>query len=65
MKQMKSQRFRQCVALSELAAEQGVAPVADLREIDELWPVDDDPDELLDFILNERRARRKKRPKRK
>ena len=31
------------------------------EEIAKLWPVDDDPDELLRFLLEERRARRQVR----
>jgi hypothetical protein len=46
------------VPLEELAAEQGVRPIKDLNEIDRLWPVDDDPDALMEFILSERAARR-------
>ena len=59
MKQTKSQPLGKSVSLAALAEEQGVIPVNDLEEIAELWPVDDDPDQLLDFILNERRARRR------
>jgi predicted DNA-binding antitoxin AbrB/MazE fold protein len=45
-------------SLDELAANQGVSPVGDLDEISDLWPADDDPDELLDHIRRERDARR-------
>jgi hypothetical protein len=65
MKQTKTRPSGKSVSLAQLAKQQGVVPVADLREIAELWPVDDDPDELLDFILNERRVRRKPSPQRK
>jgi len=42
-----------------LAEQQGVKPVDDLDELSGLWPdADDDPDELLDDILNERAQRR-------
>ena len=46
-------------SLEELAEQQKVAPIKDLDEISELWPVDDDPDKLLDHILAERSARRR------
>lgn len=45
-------------SLDELAAEQGVTPVADLDEIADLWPADDDPDHLFDYLQREREARR-------
>jgi hypothetical protein len=47
------------VSLERLAAEQGVKPVSDLDEVSKLWPVKDDPDELLRFILSERASRRR------
>jgi hypothetical protein len=46
------------LSLEELARRQGVEPARNLEEIAGLWPVDDDPDELLRFILDERKARR-------
>jgi hypothetical protein len=46
------------VPTEKLILEQGVAPVMDLTELDKLWPVDDDPDALLRFILSERARRR-------
>ena len=51
--------FWQTVPMEQLVAEQGVTPIKNLEEIDELWPVDDDPDALLEFILSERAARRR------
>jgi hypothetical protein len=45
-------------SLEELAEQQGVQPARNLEELAALWPVDDDPDELLRFILDERKARR-------
>jgi len=48
----------QSLSLEELAAQQGVTPVSDLDEVGSLWPVDDDPDCLLSFVISERRARR-------
>ena len=44
-------------ALSRLIAEQGVGPVEDLDELSKLWPADDDPDALMNYILSERQAR--------
>ena len=46
-------------SLEELAEQQKVSPIKDLDEISELWPVDVDPDKLLDHILAERSARRR------
>ena len=50
--------FWKSLSLDELAEQQGVAAVSDLDEISALWPVDDDPDELMRHILHEREARR-------
>ena len=46
-------------SLAELAEAQGVAPVENLEAIAALWPSDNDPDELLDYVLAERAARRR------
>ena len=43
--------------LSRLIAEQGIAPIDDLDELAALWPADDDPDALMNFVLLERQAR--------
>ncbi len=50
--------FWNSLSLDELADQQGVAAVSNLDEISALWPVDDDPDQLLEHILHEREARR-------
>jgi len=50
--------FWKSLSLDELAEQQGVSPVSNLDEISALWPVDDDPDDLLRHILHERGARR-------
>lgn len=50
--------FWKSLPLDELAEQQGVSAVSDLDEISALWPVDDDPDELLRHVLHERAARR-------
>ena len=44
--------------LDELIREQQVIPITDLDEISRLWPADDDPDLLLEFLLDERSHRR-------
>ena len=49
--------FWRSLSLDELAERQGVSVVSDLDEISALWPVDDDPDELLEYVLHERQAR--------
>jgi hypothetical protein len=51
--------FWKSVPTDELAERQGVSPVSSLDELSALWPADDDPDELLRFILAERENRRK------
>lgn len=51
--------FWRSKSLDELAAEQGVAPTTDLDAIADLWPADDDPDQLFDYLQHERAARRK------
>ena len=56
-----SRSFWAPVSLDEMAEEQGVLPADDLDSISALWPVDDDPDELLRHILAERSARRRTR----
>ena len=44
--------------LDQLARQQRVSPVTDLEEISNLWPADDDPDELLAHIMTGRKERR-------
>ena len=60
MKRTRPRPVRDHLSLEELAEQQGVKPANDLEEIASLWPVDDDPDELLRFILDERKARRER-----
>jgi hypothetical protein len=43
--------------LDRLIAEQGVTPIDDLDQLADLWPADDDPDALMNFVLLERQAR--------
>lgn len=61
MKHTKPRPVWQSLSLEELAAQQGVKPVEDLEELATLWPRDDDPDELLRFILAERTERRREK----
>ncbi len=51
--------FWKSIPLEELAEQQGVSAVSNLDEISALWPADDDPDELLRYILLERSEGRK------
>ena len=51
--------FWESVPLEKLAEQQGVSAVEDLDEIAVFWPADDDPDELLRYLLTERAERRK------
>ncbi|HID23216.1 MAG TPA: hypothetical protein EYP14_12550 [Planctomycetaceae bacterium] len=53
------QSFWAPISLDEMAEQQGVRPAEDLDSISDLWPVDDDPDELLRHVLAERSARRR------
>ena len=46
------------VLLNDLIEQQHVSPINNLDEISSLWPADDDPDLLLDYVLNERIERR-------
>ena len=46
-------------SLTQLAVQQGVSPVEDLDALGDLWPCDDDPEELLQHVLAERAARRR------
>lgn len=46
-------------ALDELIQQQGVTPVRNLDELSELWPGDDDPDHLMQYVLRERAERRR------
>jgi len=60
--------FWETLSIEELARIQGVKPFKNLDEIADLWPADDDPDELLEFILSsraeDRRIEREKDKKR-
>ena len=47
------------LALTRLIAEQDVRPIDDLNELAALWPADDDPDALMNYVLSERQARLK------
>lgn len=45
-------------SLDELAAQQGISAVSDLAEFSALWPADDEAEDLLRHVVNERRLRR-------
>lgn len=51
--------FWQSASLEELAEEQDMGVVSDIDSIAALWPADDDPDALLNFVLHERGERRR------
>lgn len=44
--------------LSQLIEQQQVSPINNLDELSRLWPADDDPDLLLEYVINERVERR-------
>jgi PHD/YefM family antitoxin component YafN of YafNO toxin-antitoxin module len=54
-----SQSFWTHTNLDELIELQGVKPITDFSELATLWPGDKDAEAFLQFILSERRARRK------
>ena len=56
--------FWSSLSLEELAEQQKVSPVEDLDELSALWPVDDDPDKLMDHILSDRSAYKMQEPPR-
>lgn len=62
MKGTKRSVKRASLSIEQIIEQQGVRPIDDLEELSRLWPVDDDPNALLRFILEERRARRLRRP---
>lgn len=47
------------IALDELIQQQRVAPVSNLDELSDLWPGDDDPEQLMRYLLEERAERRR------
>jgi hypothetical protein len=51
--------FWTSLSLEELAEQQGVSAIEDLDQISALWPADDDPDQLFDYILAERNDARR------
>ncbi|HEY6330159.1 MAG TPA: hypothetical protein VI756_12545 [Blastocatellia bacterium] len=52
----------QTALLNELIEQQNVRPVYDIDDLSRLWPGEDDPDELLEYLLAEREARRRLHP---
>jgi hypothetical protein len=59
IEQKGSTTFWKPISLDDLIEQQHVSPVNDLDEISDLWPIDDDPDSLLQYVLQERSERRK------
>jgi len=55
----KAWSFWQTATLDELASEQGNMAIGDIDEIAGYWPVNDDLDALLAFVLDERTERRR------
>ena len=48
-------------ALDKLAKEQNIKPlktIEDIEKLSALWPGDEEPEELLNFILEDRKQRR-------
>ena len=58
VEQTEIRSFWETNKLEGLIKQQGVKPVTNLDEISSKWPVDDDPDLLLDFVLKERALQR-------
>jgi len=50
------------LTLKRLIDEQGVSAIEDLDQLAALWPADDDPDALMNFVLSERQARSQLKP---
>lgn len=50
--------FWKSMTLEALAEQQGISENQNIDEIGELWPIDDDPEEILQHILADRQARR-------
>ncbi len=51
--------FWKSVPIEDLVEQQNVSPADDLDEIAALWPADDDPEELLKYLMAERTEHRK------
>ena len=59
VEQPASQSQGEALTLTQLIKQQGVTPIDDLDALSDLWPADDDPDQLMQYILNERIQRQK------
>ena len=46
------------LSLNDLIEQQHISQIDNLDELSKLWPTDDDPDLLLEYVLNERNERR-------
>ncbi|MGD9897094.1 MAG: hypothetical protein AB7T14_08495 [Candidatus Methylacidiphilaceae bacterium] len=58
-REAEAEPFWTSIPLEKLAELQDVQPVEDLDRIGALWSADDDPDQMLTHILEERSARRR------
>jgi hypothetical protein len=58
VEQSTGQSEESALALARLIQQQHVAPIDDLDALSDLWPADDDPDQLMQYILDERQQRR-------
>ena len=59
VEQSTGQSEERALALARLIQQQHGAPIDDLDALSDLWPADDDPDQLMQYILDERMQRRK------
>jgi hypothetical protein len=58
LEQSTGQSEDNALALARLIQQQRVAPIGDLDALSNLWPANDDPDQLMQYILDERKQRR-------
>jgi hypothetical protein len=58
VEQSTGQSEESALALARLIEQQHAAPIDDLDALSDLWPADDDPDQLMQYILDERKQRR-------
>ncbi|MEN3335726.1 MAG: hypothetical protein V7641_5091 [Blastocatellia bacterium] len=58
IEQSTGQSEESALALARLIEQQQVTPIDNLDALSDLWPADDDPDQLMQYILDERKQRR-------
>jgi hypothetical protein len=58
VEQATGQSEESAMALARLIEQQQATPIDNLDALSDLWPVDDDPDQLMQYILDERKQRR-------